>query len=265
VLDTGVDATHGELQGVVDKKLGGNFIPCSDLVALFGLGFAWLAVHRHETYRSNAEDLAFTDQAIWNFLRGQAFRFSLYQDAEFKTDIDPAALKRPDSFLAFHVEPLLVLFAPLYLVWRDVRFILIVQALGWALGAIPACRIASRRLASRLAGLAFAAVYLLSPLGQWAVLSDFHTVLFAAPLLLWAADLADTNRPLPFLLVGLLAAGPRRVFRSPWPWAGAAVALLLLVGAACARLAADQTPARLAIVGLGGLVVALRWDGGAER
>jgi lantibiotic leader peptide-processing serine protease len=39
VLDTGVDADHRELQGIVDKRLGGNFIPCDDLKALFGLGF----------------------------------------------------------------------------------------------------------------------------------------------------------------------------------------------------------------------------------
>ena len=38
VLDTGVDADHRELRGIVDNKLGGNFIPCDDLRALFGLG-----------------------------------------------------------------------------------------------------------------------------------------------------------------------------------------------------------------------------------
>jgi subtilisin family serine protease len=38
VLDTGVEANHHELHGVVDRTLGGNFIPCSDLIALFGLG-----------------------------------------------------------------------------------------------------------------------------------------------------------------------------------------------------------------------------------
>jgi len=38
VLDTGVDANHHELHGVVDRSLGGNFIPCSDLIALYGLG-----------------------------------------------------------------------------------------------------------------------------------------------------------------------------------------------------------------------------------
>ena len=38
VLDTGVDANHKELKRVVDRSLGGNFIPCSDLIALYGLG-----------------------------------------------------------------------------------------------------------------------------------------------------------------------------------------------------------------------------------
>jgi subtilisin family serine protease len=38
VLDTGVEANHKELKGVVDRSLGGNFIPCSDLIALYGLG-----------------------------------------------------------------------------------------------------------------------------------------------------------------------------------------------------------------------------------
>jgi subtilisin family serine protease len=39
VLDTGVQASHRELRGIVDKRLGGNFIPCDDLKALFGLGY----------------------------------------------------------------------------------------------------------------------------------------------------------------------------------------------------------------------------------
>ena len=39
VLDTGVDTDHRELHETVDRTLGGNFIPCADLRALFGLGF----------------------------------------------------------------------------------------------------------------------------------------------------------------------------------------------------------------------------------
>jgi subtilisin family serine protease len=39
VLDTGVQTSHRELRGVLDPSLGGNFIPCEDLKALFGLGY----------------------------------------------------------------------------------------------------------------------------------------------------------------------------------------------------------------------------------
>jgi lantibiotic leader peptide-processing serine protease len=39
VVDTGVQANHRELKGVLDTSLGGNFIPCDDLKALFGLGY----------------------------------------------------------------------------------------------------------------------------------------------------------------------------------------------------------------------------------
>jgi subtilisin family serine protease len=38
VLDTGVEANHRELSSVLDRSLGGNFIPCDDLKALLGLG-----------------------------------------------------------------------------------------------------------------------------------------------------------------------------------------------------------------------------------
>ena len=210
-------------------------------VGLFGGGFAWLAVLRHDAFRTNAEDLGFTDQVVWNWLRGQAFRFSLYEQAEFTTDIDLASLVRPDSLLAFHVEPMTALLAPLYLVWADVRLLLIVQALGWSLGAIPAYRLARRRLGSRLAGLCIAALYLLAPVGQWAVLSDFHTVTLAAPLLLWMGDLLDHDRPWLFLLAGALAASAKEevglavaglgllaLFRPSMRWAG----LAALVGGA---------------------------------
>src|SRR5260221_14653791 len=52
--------------------------------------FGWLAIARHLAAGSHAEDLGFTDQVIWNFLRGQFFRMSLYQGATWNTEIDLA-------------------------------------------------------------------------------------------------------------------------------------------------------------------------------
>src|SRR4051812_11049659 len=65
-----------------------------------GLGLGWRAVQRYEALQSNAEDLGFTDQILWNLLHGQFFRFTTYEYAEFLTDIDLKAVKRPNSLLA---------------------------------------------------------------------------------------------------------------------------------------------------------------------
>ena len=43
-------------------------------VLLWAWTFAGLAVARHEAGGTHAEDLGFTEQVIWNFLRGQWFR-----------------------------------------------------------------------------------------------------------------------------------------------------------------------------------------------
>ena len=156
----------------------------------WSLLFAWLAIVRHLAGGSHAEDLGFTDQVIWNFLRGQWFRMSVYQGATWNTEIDVAHVARPDSLLAFHVEPMLLGFVPLYALGAGPVVLLAVQALAVGLGAIPAYRLGQHYGRSQWAGVSVALAYLLSPLGQWAVLSDFHTSTFAAPLLLLAAERA---------------------------------------------------------------------------
>ncbi len=133
--------------------------------------FAWLALQRHFAGGSNAEDLGFTDQILANFLRGQWFRMTIYQGATWNTEIDLGRIARPDSLLAFHFEPMLLLLVPLL-----------------AAGAVPAYRLGRYGTGSTATGLAVAAAYLLSPLGQWAVLADFHTSTLAAPLLLLSVE-----------------------------------------------------------------------------
>jgi uncharacterized membrane protein len=52
-------------------------------VAIFGT----LSLRRHQNLRTNALDLGYVDQAVWNTLRGRPFRFSTYLDAAFRLDI----------------------------------------------------------------------------------------------------------------------------------------------------------------------------------
>ncbi len=168
------------------------------LSGLWAATFTYLSVVRHLAGGTHAEDLGFTEQVLWNFLRGQWFRESIYLGAaQWDTELDLSKIARPDSLFAFHVEPLLLALVPLYVATGAIG-LLTLQAIAMAAGAIPAYR---------LGGAAVAAAYLLSPLGQWAVLDDFHASALAAPLLLLALErLLVARRPLQGLLLTAVAA-----------------------------------------------------------
>ena len=145
-------------------------------------------MQRHLAGGTHAEDLGFTDQVLANFLRGQFFRMSIYQGATWNTELDISRLARPDSLLAFHVEPMLLLLVPLYAIGGGAVLLLVIQAIAVAAGALPAYRLGAHTSGSVPGGVAVASAYLLSPLGQWAVLADFHTSTLAAPLLVLAVE-----------------------------------------------------------------------------
>src|SRR5258708_35593356 len=102
--------------------------------------FSWLALQRHFAGGSHAEDLGFIDQVLANFLRGQWFRLSIYLGATWNTEIDFGRIARPDSLLAFHFEPMLLLLVPLYAV-GGISVLLVLQAAAVGLGAVPAYRL----------------------------------------------------------------------------------------------------------------------------
>jgi uncharacterized membrane protein len=180
------------------------------LATAWAAGFGYLAVARHLALGSHAEDLGFTDQVIWNFLRGQWFRTSIYAGATWNTELDINRILRPDSLLAFHFEPMLLVFVPAYVLGGGAVALLVVQAVVLAAGAIPAYRLGAHLSGAPACGLAVAAAYLLSPLGQWAVLADFHTSTLAAPLLLVSLErLLVARKPVQSLLAAGLAVTAR--------------------------------------------------------
>jgi len=156
--------------------------------AIWIVTFACLAILRHLAGGSHAEDLGFSDQVLWNFLNGQCFRMSLYHGARWNTELDLSLLARADSLLAFHVEPMLLVFVPLYALGAGPLVLLAAQSIGFGLGAVPAFRLGAHAGRSALAGLSVALAYLLSPFGQSAVLSDFHTSTLAVPFLLLSLE-----------------------------------------------------------------------------
>jgi uncharacterized membrane protein len=154
------------------------------MILLYVLFFGWLSILRHETFQSNAMDLGYTDQVVWNTLHGRFMRFSTYQDALIDLPLDQ--FRRTDTLLAYHVELLLVPISLLYLIYDSPVTLLLLQTVVIGLGALPTFWLARERLGSGFAGLAFAAAYLLAPAVEGATLSDFHAVSLTTSFLLFA-------------------------------------------------------------------------------
>jgi len=178
-------------------------------IALFGT----LSIRRHQNLRTNALDLGYTTQAVWNTLHGRPFRFSAYLDAAFALDIPIQDFQQPDVLLGYHVEPILAPISLFYLIHDGPETLLWLQTVALALGAIPVYLLARKKLALRTAPAAtrwipvvFVALYLLSPSVQAANLSDFHAVALSPVLLLTAFYSLETGRPWGFVAFAFLAA-----------------------------------------------------------
>jgi uncharacterized membrane protein len=162
-------------------------------MAAYTTGFGALSVLRHHAYETGRFDLGNMVQAVWSTAHG-----------------DPLAVTNlpgeQTSRLASHVDPILVLFAPLWLVWPSPAALLVVQTVAIALGALPVFLLARKHLASERVALGFALAYLLYPATQWLTLNEFHPVALACPLLLAAFWCLDEERLLPFAACAVAAA-----------------------------------------------------------
>ncbi|HLJ80064.1 MAG TPA: DUF2079 domain-containing protein [Ktedonobacterales bacterium] len=155
------------------------------------------ALVRYQAYRADAFDLGNMDQAVWNTLHGHPFRFT-------NVGLD---WHGPPTRLGIHVEPILLLIAPLYLIHSGPETLLILQTVALALGGIPLFLLCLRRLPEApLVGVAFVAAYLLAPELLGEALWDFHAVALATPLLLLALWALDARRYSWFIAAGVLAA-----------------------------------------------------------
>ncbi len=152
---------------------------------------------RHWAFHSDAFDLGNMDQAVWNTLHGHFFRFT-------NRGVDWYG---PPTRLAIHVEPILLLIAPLYLIHAGASTLLVLQTTALAIGAIPLFALSLRRMPDLpLLGVAFVAAYLITPELLGEALYDFHPVTLATPLLLAAFYALDARRYGWFLVAGVLAA-----------------------------------------------------------
>jgi len=162
-------------------------------IAAYAAGFAALSTLRHDAYATGRFDLGNMVQAVWSTAHGHPLRM---------TDLHGDQISR----LAAHVDPILVLFAPLWWLWPSPQLLLVVQALVVAFGAVPVFLLARKHLGSARAGLGFAIAYLLYPATGWLTLNEFHPVALATTFLLVAFWYLDEDRLVPFALFAIAAA-----------------------------------------------------------
>jgi uncharacterized membrane protein len=162
-------------------------------VAAYAAGFAALSALRHDAFVTGRFDLGNMVQAVWSTAHGHPLRM---------TDLHGDQISR----LAAHVDPILVLFAPLWWIWPSPQLLLVTQALVVALGAVPVFLLARKHLGSGRAGLGFALAYLLYPATGWLTLNEFHPVALATTFLLFAFWYLDEDRLVPFALFAIAAA-----------------------------------------------------------
>jgi uncharacterized membrane protein len=157
--------------------------------------FVFAAIVHYVVFRTAQIDLGHMVQAIWNTLHGHFLESTTLSGHQ-------------RSRLGGHVDPLLLLFVPLFWIWSSPLILPIVQALAVASGALPVFWLARKHLNSSRAGAHFAFAYLLYPATQFnafTVTTSFHPVSIAVPLVLYAVWFLDEDRLVAFSVVALLA------------------------------------------------------------
>ena len=161
-------------------------------MAAFAAGFGTLAALEHRAFETGRFDLGNMTQAVWSTAHGRPLEV---------TELGGEQISR----LGAHVDPILVLFAPLWWIWPSPTMLLVVQAVVVALGAVPVFWLGRKHLGSDWAGALCSFAYLAYPAVQWLTLDEFHPVALACPLLLFAFWYLDEDRLWAFVPCAVLA------------------------------------------------------------
>jgi uncharacterized membrane protein len=168
-------------------------------IAVWAAMAAWTAVifaitrDAYLGFRLGRFDLGNMVQAVWSTTQGRALEMTDGSTGEQMVR------------LGAHVDPFLILLAPLWAVWPSPLSLAFAQIAVVSLGALPVFWLARRHIGSeRSAGL-LALGYLAYPWLAWSAVGAIHPVTFAIPLYLLCVWFLDSGRLLPFAVCALLA------------------------------------------------------------
>ena len=155
-----------------------------------------LIVLAHESYAGfqvGRFDLGNMVQAVWNTTQGRPLEAT-------------TAAGEQITRLGGHVDPILVLVTPLWMVWPSPMTLAVTQIVAVSLGALPLMWLARKHLGSETAATFLALAYLASPWIAWNAYDAMHPKTFAIPLFLFAIWFLDEDRLVAFAVVAVLAA-----------------------------------------------------------
>ena len=234
----GINYTVGE---TTVFALGRTWSKTSKILLFSGVGLytillGWASLMRHWNLESQ-EDLAMFDQMLWSVRQGHGLICSVS---------GVGILQFPHHFFGEHVSPILYLLAWPAGLTPGPEALLIFQALGLALAALPLYRLAHLLTGSRRMAICTAFGWLLQPALWGAALYDFHMEAFEGlflfsfavallsnrwSALLWAVLYASCKEDAPIYLAAV-------AFFLGWEFHRWRIGLLVAVGAAFYALAA---------------------------
>jgi uncharacterized membrane protein len=132
-------------------------------------------------FRFGRFDLGNMVQAVWSTAQGRPLETTLGTGEQ--------AVR-----FAAHVDPILALFAPFWLLWPSPLLLAGAQIAACALGALPVFWLGRRHLDSEKAAGLLALAYLAYPWLAWTALDAMHPVTLAIPLFLFAIWFLDSGR-----------------------------------------------------------------------
>lgn len=131
------------------------------LLLLYVAVFSTLTIRQHNSFNTNALDLAKFDQSIWNTSRGRPYQITIGEDLVIES----------------HFSPSLAVYAPLYWLWPDVRILFIVQS--FLMGGAGFLIYWHFRQQAPWIGLIVFAAYLMHPSLHEAHLAEFRRITLA--------------------------------------------------------------------------------------
>ncbi len=153
------------------------------LIGLYIVIFGLITALRHYNFLTQAWDLGIFTQSFWNASHGRGLINTIEQIP---------------NHLGVHFSPFLFLLVPGYALFQSPYYLLFIQTLALALGALPLFLLTKKILIGEVSAtkwaLAIVTAYLLYPPLHALQLYDFHEIAFFVPLFLFALYFLETKK-----------------------------------------------------------------------